>query len=505
MEIKVLAVDLGASGGKCFAGIFADGGGFRMEEVHRFAHGGTSFFLADRAGAVTERTYWDDTWIYENIIKGLQAYKRKFGGQLDAIGIDTWGADGAFLSADGELLGKTHCYRDHRLDTMCDEVKACIDARRLYGITGIHFQPFNMSNQLRWFATRRPELLKLTTQFLPIPALFNFYLGGCTAVDSSWASVTQLMDAKRRKWSREVLRALKIPARIMPPIVDPSTVIGALRPPLAAALGLNEAAIVAVGSHDTASAFAAAPVMDARHALIISSGTWSLVGRLVGKPITNDEAMASNISNEGGIGNTRFLKNCMGTWIVQELLRGWEAADGRRLGWSEVDAITPAAPAFSAFIDPDNARFYNPANMEDAIRAFLAETGQRQPADRGTTLRIVYESLALKYRLVNDQICAICGTPTQAVHIVGGGSGNALLNQFTADAIGVPVHAGPQEGTAVGNLMVQAMALGVIRSMAEAQPLIRAAFPIKTFQPGDTVAWNAASARFLEIATNKKS
>jgi len=382
---------------------------------------------------------------------------------------------------------------------MCDEVRGVIDAQRLYGVTGIHFQPFNMSNQLRWFATRRPELLKLTARFLPIPTLFNYYLGGCTAVDSSWASVTQVMDAKKRRWSREVLRALKVPARIMPPIVAPGTVIGALRPPLAAALGLNTADIVAVGSHDTASAFAAAPVKDPRHALIISSGTWSLIGRLIRKPITTDAAMAANISNEGGIGDIRFLKNCMGAWIAQELVRVWESADGCRMDWAEVDRITPAAPAFSAFIDPDNARFYNPANMEDALRAFLAETGQRQPTDRGTILRIVYESLALKYRRVNEQICAICGTPTLAVHIVGGGSGNALLNQFTADAVGVPVHAGPKEGTAVGNLMVQGMAKGVIRTMADAQPIIRNAFPIKIFHPGDTAAWDAAYARFRTI------
>lgn len=493
---KLFAVDLGASGGKCFVGVFTADGGFSMEEVHRFSHSGVSFYLADRTGAVTERTYWDDTAIYGNIIEGLRAYKRDFGETIDAIGIDTWGADGAFVSGDGELLGKTHCYRDHRLDTMSDEVKACVDMRRIYGITGIHFQPFNMSNQLRWFVTRRPELLALTTQFLPIPSLFNFYLSGCTAIDSSWASVTQLMDAAKREWSAELLSALKIPSRIMPPIVDPGTVIGTLRPQLAKALGLNEASVVAVGSHDTASAFAAAPVTDVKHALIISSGTWSLIGRLIDKPITNDAALAANLSNEGGIGNTRFLKNCMGTWIAQELLRVWEAADGRRMSWDEVDKIMPAAPPFTAFIDPDHASFYNPANMEEAIRSFLAETSQQQPTDRGTTLRIVYESLALKYRLVNEQISSICDTPTRAVHIVGGGSGNALLNQFTADALGVPVYAGPREGTAVGNLMVQAMAKGIINTMAEAQPIIRQAFPIATFAPGDVASWNAAYARF---------
>jgi sugar (pentulose or hexulose) kinase len=495
---RLFAVDLGASGGKCFVGCF-DAGGFRMEEIHRFSHEGVSFFLADRTGAVSERTYWDDTYIYQQIIKGLQAYRRGFDAPLDGIGIDTWGADGAVITADGEALGKIHCYRDHRLDVMVDEIKTCLDPQRIYAITGIHFQPFNLSNQLRWFATRRKDLLKAGARYLPIPTLFYYYLGGCTQVDSSWASITQLMDARKRRWSRELLKAFGIPARLMPAIVAPGEKIGRLQPRLAASIGLNEADLIAVGSHDTASAFAAAPVRDTRTALIISSGTWSLVGRLVRKPITTPAAMAANISNEGGIGNTRFLKNCMGTWIVQELLRVWEIADGRRMEWSEVERLAAAATAFTAFLDPDHAGFYNPANMESAIREFLAATGQPSPIDRGAILRMVYESLALKYRLVNAQICEICGTPTKVVHVVGGGSSSVLLNQFTADALGVPVLAGPKEATAVGNLMVQAMGAGIIPDMAAAQPIIRQAFPIREFLPGDTAAWNAAYERFRRI------
>ncbi|MDD4018495.1 MAG: FGGY family carbohydrate kinase [Kiritimatiellae bacterium] len=497
-EKKLFAVDLGASGGKCFIGFFGDGT-FRMEEVHRFAHEGVSYFLPDRTGEVTERTVWDDTYIYQNIVKGLQAARRQYGEVLDGIGIDTWGADGHFLTQDGDVLGKVYCYRDHRLDTMCDEVKARIDATRVYAITGNHFQPFNVSNQLLWAATRRPALLKLAKVYLPIPTLFYYYLGGCTQVDSTFASVTQMMDAKRCKWSTEMLKALGIPKKLMPGIVKPGTKIGKLQPKLAGMCGLNEVDLIAVGSHDTASAFAAAPVKNSKKALIISSGTWSLVGKLIKKPITTPEAMSFGLSNEGGIGNTRFLRNCMGTWIVQELLRAWEIADGKRMGWNEVDTITPAAPAFTAFIDPDDLRFYNPPNMEQAIRAFIAETGQAAPADRGTVLRCVYESLALKYRQVNETINRVTGTETDVVHIVGGGSNNALLNQFTADSVGVPVLAGPKEATAVGNLMVQAVGAGIIPALKDAMPLIKAAFPIATFKPRDTAAWDAAYGRFIKL------
>jgi len=498
-EKRLFAVDLGASGGKCFVGTFGTNG-LRMEEIHRFAHGGVSFFLPDRTGAVTERTYWDDVAIYHQIILGLQAFRRQFGERLDAIGIDTWGADGHVISADGDVLGRVHCYRDHRLDQMVAEVQARMDKRRIYEITGIHFQPFNVSNQLLWFVTRRRELLKASACYLPIPSLFNYYLGGCTAVDSTFASVTQLMDARRRQWSGPILRALGIPRRLLPEIVAPGTRIGALQAPLAASLGLHAADLIAVGSHDTASAFAAAPVKDAQHALIISSGTWSLVGRLVRKPITTDAALDANLSNEGGIGNTRLLKNCMGTWLVQELLRVWATTDGRRMAWDEVTRLAQAAAPFAALIDPDHASFYNPPDMEQAIRAFLTRTGQTAPADRGAILRCVYESLALKYRFVNAQIEAVTGTTTTVVHIVGGGSKNTLLNQFTADAVGVPVLAGPEEATAVGNLLVQAMGCGIIPDLAAGQPLIQAAFPIQTFKPGETAAWNAAAKRLRTLA-----
>ncbi|MDD4870487.1 MAG: rhamnulokinase [Kiritimatiellae bacterium] len=495
---RLFAVDFGASGGKCFAGTF-EGKSFSMREVHRFAHEGVSFFIPEKKGRITERSHWNDILLYRNIVLGLQAYRRDVSDKLDSIGIDTWGADGQFINENGEMLSKIYCYRDHRLDNMIEVVKRRIDARRMYSITGIHFQPFNISNQLHWFVKNRKDLLRSVSVFLPIPSVFNYYLCGSTAVDSSFASVTQLMDAKKVQWSKEILKKLDIPFSVMPKIVKPGVVLGRLHKQLADVTGLNCAKVIAVAAHDTASAFAAAPVRNTDEALIISSGTWSLVGKLVARPITSESAMAANISNEGGIGNTRLLKNCMGSWLVQELRRIWRIADGKEMEWKELDRLTESAGALTAFIDPDDRSFYNPSNMETAIMDFCKKTGQPVPPNRGAFMRVVYESLALKYRRINEQICSVCGNESRVVHIVGGGSKNVMLNQFVADAMGLPVVAGPEEGTAVGNLMVQAMGLGIIKSMKEALPIIKQAFPLKEYTPRDTVSWNKAYERFRKI------
>ena len=233
---KVIALDLGASGGKCFAGLFDDNG-FSLKEVHRFDHEPCSMHVADRDGRVEARTFWDDLHIYANMVEGLRAYRREIGPVADSVGIDTWGADGQLVTEDGVALGRMYSYRDHRLDGMVDEVKALIDPSRIYGITGIHFQPFNLSNQLLWYVRHRPGLLRKGVRFLPVPTVFGFYLAGATAVDSTWASVTQLMDAKKKKWSREILRKLSIPGWLMPEIVAPGTIIGALREGLAGLRG----------------------------------------------------------------------------------------------------------------------------------------------------------------------------------------------------------------------------------------------------------------------------
>ncbi len=497
-DARIFAVDLGASGGKFFSGVFAKDS-FHMDEVHRFEHGGIPFFLRDREGRITERTYWDDTWLYENMLRGLRWFRRDIAGSIESIGVDTWGSDGQFVTADGDLIGRVYCYRDHRLDKMIDELKKSVDPARVYEITGIHFQPFNISNQLLWFLRNRRELLLPGSTFIPMPSLFYYYLGNVRMVDSSWASVTQLMDAHGKKWSSELLQAIGMPEHVMPEIVEPGSVVGEMSEQLAASLRLGRTKLVAVGSHDTASAFAAAPVDVEGEALIISSGTWSLVGKLIPQPITSADAMGFNISNEGGIGNIRFLKNCMGTWIVQELRRLWKQRDGQEMDWDEITSLVARAEPFTSCIDPDDSGFYNPADMEQAISQFCRKTGQSTPKNRAAYLRVVYESLALKYRLVDEQISDVCGSQSKVVNIVGGGCRNEFLNRFTADATGLPVVAGPDEATAVGNIAVQAMGLGIFPDLSSALSVMLPAFSIKQYKPEKPETWTAQYDRFRKI------
>ncbi|MDD5483384.1 MAG: rhamnulokinase [Kiritimatiellae bacterium] len=492
---RCFAVDLGASGGKCFAAEFRKKS-FVMKEIHRFSYEPVSFFIPGKSGAPEERMYWDDTFIHANIIEGLRVYRREFASALDSIGIDAWGADGVFITPKGDLLGKMYAYRDHRLDTMITRLKRRISADDIYKITGIHFQPFNVSNQILWFAQNRADLLASACRFVPAPSLFYYFLCGRVQVDSTWASITQLMDAGKKKWSGTILARLGIPREVMPEIVKPGATIGKLHASIARAAGLKSAKMIAVGSHDTASAFAAAPVDNPGEALIISSGTWSLVGKLVPEPITTPEAYSANLSNEGGIGNVRLLKNCMGGWLVHELRRGWRDREGQEMAWTEIYRQAGDAKPFSAFIDPDDKSFYNPPDMEKAISDYCRRTRQTMPATRGGILRLVYESLAFKYRSISDDISRIAGQSTKIVHIVGGGSRNELLNQFTANAVGAPVSAGPVEATAVGNLMVQALGLAVIKSLHDALPIIKKAFPIKIYHPRDTGAWEQAFRQF---------
>lgn len=504
MELKrVFAIDLGASGGKCFVGTFQNSD-FRMDEIHRFEHEPVVFFVKEDSGSVVERVHWDDTFLYNNIIKGLKKYRREVSQELESIGIDTWGTDGQFLTPTGEFLGKIYCYRDHRLDNMCDELTRLLSRKRIYEITGIHFWPFNISNQLLWFTRNRKYLLEKADIFLPMPTIFLFYLGGVKKIDTSWASVTQIMDARKKTWSREILDAIGIPPDLMPEIVEPGTACGNIYKEIAYLCRINRARLICVASHDTASAYVAAPTEKSSNNLIISSGTWSLVGRLIDEPITSENALNANLSNEGGVGNIRLLKNCMGTWPVQQLLKVWEEEDGKKMGWDEVVKLVEKAPHFTGFIDPDNQVFYNPENMEKTLIDFLKNTGQEVKPKRGTLLRIVYESLAMKYRYVKEQIDKVCGTSSEMVNIVGGGSKNTLLNQFTADATGLKVITGPEEATAAGNIMIQAISLGIIKSIEEAHELIKSAFSIKEYKPKEFKQWDLEYKRFLKILKNNR-
>jgi rhamnulokinase len=500
-EGRLFAADLGASGGKCFAGIFTRDG-FTLQEVHRFAHQGVSFYLPEGDGTVTERTYWDDTYLYAQVLEGLRQYRLHVADTLDGVGVDTWGSDGQLVTAGGDLLGKVYCYRDHRLDGMMDQLRQRMDPEELYRITGIHFEKFNISFQLLWLVLHRGDFLLRGAVFLPMPSLFYYYLGGVRMVDETWASVTQLLDVRSRRWSGEVCGRLGIPMDILPPVVQPGTRVGEITGSLAGELRLNRVPLFAVASHDTASAYAAVPVGEEEDALIISSGTWSLVGKILPGPIATREAMDARLSNEGGVRCIRLLTNCMGSWPVQELRRTWRERDGREMSWEEITRLVSRAEPFTAFIDTDHQNFYNPPDMQEAVAEFCRRTGQPVPNGRGAFLRVVFESLALQYRRVDRNICSVSGTRSEVVHILGGGCRNDLLNQFTADAVGLPVVAGPEEATALGNILVQAEAAGMTGSARETREAMRDACGLRKLTPRHPEAWERAYRKFLRVVSS---
>lgn len=542
-DLRAVAVDLGASGGKILAGVFRNQKLVDLREVYRFSHDPTTLFVSDRRGRRTEKLHWDVLQIYSNVLRGLRLAVSDLPSQgihapEVSIGIDAWGADGQFLSADGEFLGEMYAYRDHRLDGMIETVNSFISAERLYRLTGIHMQPFNISNQLLWFRLHRSSLFHLAHSFLPVASLFYFLLGGGSLriVDSTIGSVSQLMDVNRLQWSPEIFRKLRIPMRLMPSIVFPATKQGVLSPEVCRSIGFlpdeshfssssspsssssasssssHRPTLVAVAMHDTASAFAAAPCgggseVSRESALIISSGTWSLVGRLVGSPqTTSDLPRRYNFSNEGGIGNVRLLKNVMGMWILQKLRAEWAARDGFEMSWKQIETEAAASPhSLLSFVDPDDSSFYHPPKMEIALMNYFAKTNQKLPTSKGGLIRSVLESLALKYRVVSDQLEEILKSPSKGVYIVGGGSRNSLLNQLTADATQLRVTAGPEEATAIGNLMLQAVGMNAVPSLDAAAAAVRGSLSLKTFDPLPRSAgkWKEAAHRFRRIVSEK--
>ncbi len=493
-----IAVDLGASGGKVSVGAFADGV-FTLTDVHRFGNGAVNVWAHGCDGGVVEKAYWDDLALHAEIVEGLRL-AAVTGLPITSIGVDTWGADAALLSRHGELIGPVHCYRDHRLDTVRDGLFDEMSARELFDATAIPSQPWYLVNQLFWLARNRPEMLSLIDTVVPIGSLCQYYLCGATAAEQSWMAVQQLCTAGTADYDDGILAAAGIPRRILPEVVAPGTVLGPLRPELAEATGLGPCNVVAVKMHDTASAYAAAPVVDPAKSLIISSGTWSLVGKLIDEPLATDAVFDGGLSNEGVRGDIRLLRNVMGTWPVQQLRDAWSRADGAELTWESLVELAESAEPLATLIDVDDQTIYNPADMEQAIRAQIDRTGQIQPADRAGLLRGVYEGLAIKIAAVNDLLEAATGTIHTVVHIVGGGARNALLNQFIADATGLEVLAGPYEATGIGNILIQAVAAGTFGDFAAACRVVSSSLPVGRFAPAGDLNWSAAAARLAKLA-----
>ncbi|MET8998158.1 rhamnulokinase family protein [Amycolatopsis sp. NPDC004169] len=460
------AVDLGASSGRVMAGTVGPSR-LAVEEVRRFPNGGV------RAGPAL---YWDILGLYRESVAGIRE-----AGRLDGVGIDSWAVDYGLLDDRGALLGNPVHYRDSRTDGVPAKVAGLVSARSLYDVTGLQQLPFNTLYQL----VSEGDRLEAASTVLLIPDLLNHWLTGSIGAERTNASTTQLYDVRARTWATSLASQVGIPPRLLPPLRDPGTVVGT-------ADELAGLPVVAVGSHDTASAVVAVPASPETNFAYISSGTWSLAGLELAAPELSDEALAANFTNEGGVdGTIRFLRNVMGLWVLSETLRTWSAPDLPGLL-----AAAAAAPPLAAVVDIDAPEFLPPGDMPSRIEAACRATGQRPPADRPAVVRCIVDSLALAHRRTIHEAARITGRQVDVIHLVGGGARNELLCQSTADACGVPVLAGPVEAAALGNVLVQARALGEdLPDLTAMRALVRETQQILRYDPSGTGDWAAAEAR----------
>lgn len=491
-----LAADLGASNGRVLLGRW-DGQRFGIEVLHRFENGPTH---------VLGRLYWDVLALWREVKNGMARYAASHRTPLAGIGIDTWGVDYGLLDAAGRLLGNPVHYRDSRTQGMVDHLFTQIPKQEIFDRTGIQFMELNTLIQLHSMRVQGDPQLDAAHKLLMIPDLFHYWLSGEQVAEYTIASTSQMLLARERRWDTQLLERLQLPTALLPPIVQPGTVLGPLLAQVAEETGVAPGVpVVASATHDTGSAVAAIPAIDA-HSVYLSSGTWSLMGIEVHQPIINSRMLDLNFTNEGGVdGTIRLLKNISGLWLLQESRRQWER-EGHSYSWEDLLAQAQRAHPFRSILNSDDPAFNTPTSMVDAIRAFCRRTGQPEPQSPGEVVRCCLESLALRYRWVVDALEAILASTTHAsgrqlhtIRVVGGGSQNRLLNQMTADASGCTVVTGPVEAAALGVLMMQAVATGHLANVAEGRAAVAASIEQEVFEPHPSPGWEDAYARFLRL------
>lgn len=485
---NVAAVDLGAASGRVLLARF-DGQGLSLEEIHRFPN---------QPVTLRGHRFWNILSLWDETLTGLRK-ARQVGGSLDSIGVDTWGVDYGLVDAHGFLLSLPFQYRDSRTDGVMEQVFERIPRDILYARTGIQFLPFNTLFQLYAHEQMQPGELAHASRLLMIPDLLHNWLCGSSVSERTNSSTTQCWDPIAGTWARDLLNQLEVPTSMLPPIVEAGTSLGKVLPEWRS--DLAAARVVAPATHDTGSAIAATPVSLPGGWGYISSGTWSLVGVELSRPVMTPEARAANCTNEGGVfGTTRFLKNVMGLWLLQECQRRWTRA-GHITDYDTLLADVDAVPAFAALIDPDDARFLAPEDMPTAINAYLVEHRQAPLSAPAEFARCIMESLVLRYREVFHQISGLTGTIINSVYVLGGGARNTRLNQWLADALEMPVIAGPYEATAQGNALMQLVGLGELHSLEEVRAIAQTV-PTQAFSPrtAQLVAWNEAAQRFSALS-----
>ena len=482
-----LAFDLGAESGRAVVGTLSKGR-LELNEKHRFPN---------PTGRMLGHLHWNLLQQWEELKTGL----RNVGTEkipLAGIGVDTWGVDFGFLGNDGEILGNPYHYRDARTDGVMEKTFKRVSREDIFKATGIQFMPINSLYQMVVMAETKDWPLQQAETMLFVPDIFNYLFTGQRKSEFSIVSTSQMYDMRKNAWSTQMLTKLGIPTRILPEVVPSGTILGPLLKSVADECGVDQTPVIAPGLHDTASAVAAVPA-EGENWCYISSGTWSLMGVEIPAPIINDKSLKYNYTNEGGVGGKiRFLKNIMGMWLIQECRRHFRKS-GYEHTYAELTQMAGRAKGFNALIDPDHPSFLSPGEFPVKIERFCKETKQKPPSTRGEFVRTCLDSLALTYRRTLEGLEDILGRQIGVIHIVGGGCQNELLNQMTADATGRPVIAGPIEGTAMGNILVQAMAVGEINDLAEARSIVRTSFPVKRFVPGDRKPWDKAYARFRDL------
>ncbi len=487
-ELKMLAIDLGASSGRGIIGSF-DGNKLTLRENHRFSNDPVF---------VNGRFTWDILRIFfeiKNSITKTVIDKEN----ITSMGIDTWGVDYALIDKNGRMMANPTHYRDTRTVNITDYVKQFVSPEEIYAVTGIQAADFNTINQLAAEKRDDPSMLERADKMLMTPDLLNYFLTGQMATEYTIASTGMLLDAKQRKFAYELTDKLGINRSLFAPLVMPCNNLGALLPQINDEVGVNNIKVVNVASHDTASAVIAVPATN-KDFIYISSGTWSLMGAEIDEPLINDDTRTANFTNEGGaMGTIRFLKNIMGLWIIQESRRQWKR-EGNEYSFAQMEAWAKEAKPFASLINPDYHAFNTPGNMPEKIREFCRITGQHVPETVGEVVRCIYESLALKYRFTVETLEALRSKKTSMINVVGGGTKDKFLSQMTADACGIPVCAGPEEATAMGNIVMQTIAAGEIANLSEAREVIANSTELKYYQPtAQREAWDAAYETFCKI------
>lgn len=477
-EARVLAFDLGASSGRAILGIY-ENGLLKFEEIHRFANGPVL-----RDGHLR----WDFKQLVSEIHKGIEK-----AGAFQSVGFDTWGVDFGLIDKHGCLLEDPVHYRDERTAGMCDKVFETLSAQELYERTGNQIMSINTLFQLIALKNENPVLLEKAEHMLFMPDLFAHALCGSTVCEQTIASTSQMLNPMTKRWSKELLQKLGLPDKLLSPPVASGTIVGEI-----VLESSTSAKVIAVAGHDTQCAVAALPT-ERDDVAFLSCGTWSLLGTELRKPILTRESMELELSNEvGADGSINYLKNIIGLWLIQECKRNWQE-QGMNLSFAELAEEAERTPALRCFIDPDAEEFVQPGDMPKRIQEYCRRTGQYVPKTVGEISRCVYESLALKYRFALEQLQDVTAKSFSALHILGGGSNAALLCQMTADVCGIPVVAGPTEATALGNILIQLVALGYLPSLKEGRRLITETQPVVRYEPHPSGEWEQAYGGYLEL------